>query len=83
MKAFLSGTADFFRALARTARELADSKKAVLAFIAIAVPVAAELLPQYAPQLNRVAPTVDGVLVLLIALIGLIDALEARAGGAG
>lgn len=83
VKKMFGEVGQFIGALWGTVKELAGSRKAVLSFLAIAVPVAAQLLPQYAEQINRIAPLTDGVLVLLVALIGLIDGISASKGGVG
>ncbi len=82
MKNFLGGIAAFWAALWSTLKELADSKKAVVSFLAVAINIGAQFFPQYQAQLDRVLPSVDAFFILLVAAIGLIDALNAHRGNA-
>jgi len=68
MKPFFEGLTDFFKNLAKSLRELADSRRAVLAGLAIIVNVVASLVPQYSEIADKVVFIVDVSLAALAAL---------------
>lgn len=69
MKAFLDGVGEFFKNLAKSLRELADSRRAVLAGLAVIAHVVAVLLPQYSKTFDELLPAVDVILAALAALL--------------
>jgi hypothetical protein len=84
MKTFFAGLGDFFKGLGSTLVALANSRKAVLTFVGVAVAAAGAFLPQYAEKLSTVAPAVDALLTVLVAAIAFEDAFKKPpAGGAG
>lgn len=69
MKAFFEGLNEFFKNLAKSLRELADSRRATLIAIGVIVTVVAELLPEYRETAVRIAHVIDIGLGALAALL--------------
>lgn len=67
-------------ALGNSIHELVGSKRALLGALAIALPYAIQLFPDYAPQLNQVLPYAEGVFGIL-ALLDTIRPLGVAKGG--
>lgn len=80
IKKVASEVGEFFGGLWNTVKALARGRKTTLGFVAAVVAAGQVILPQYADAFAKFGPSVDAILLVVIAAIAVEDGLK---GGSG